>query len=474
MAVEHNHSNKAKPLVQSESTVSASMMTNELHQALDRKEDADYVLHLLSIDDFRTESMAQEEDSRGRLPLHRVLAEFSSTWDKYHMRQIVTLLLTVYEESVTRLDADGCLPLHHAARMSSFVPEGIFELILNRYPDGALCQNTKEELPIHLTRDDCRFEILMEMFPDTLHVPNRDGVLPLVNYLEQHALAKCRSGIVNKACQLLGASCHEEIELEKKKTAKYKDYFERLQDMCHDEFYELYKTQIELAEDNIDMQECLATMECRLALEASKMQQYRTFEKAFLASVKRNQTATSIHTLKSFARSLKARLDETKASLHHDAIESSLDHPSLIQVMFDSFIENPRVSKSTVLDLIVRLDQELSILEEEQTKQQQHYHHDGNHHHQHDSAVAVTQDLEYDLVVIDDDDEEESSSGVDGGVEDFGDEEEEAELSLSYDNDDELEDGDYYKTTTPTTLDGKKRRRVTFSPPNHRGMALMH
>jgi hypothetical protein len=117
----------------------------------------------------------------------------------------------------------------------------------------------------------------------------------------------------------------------------------------------------------------------------------------------KNEAEASIDPLKSVAESLKTRLDLTvaKAALqNHQPSGNNSSHnnsnskPSMVQLMFASFIKDPDVSRSSLVQCIEMLDAELSSLE------QQHDH--SNMEENQDAAAANSRNSSEGDAIVDD------------------------------------------------------------------------
>jgi len=180
-------------------------------------------------------------------------------------------------------------------------------------------------LPIHNQVWDDNFMAFARASPQALGVKSHDGDYPITTWLKTHNLSKGRGVYLNSALQLM--------ENEK----------------------------LELQNENSSTKEALAQVQRDLEFQTKMTKEARKIEKEFRSTLldPENEAAASIPTLKKFAESLKTRLDLTKAKLEPTS------KPSLVQIMFPSFIKDPNVSRASLMDCIEMLESELSSLEEE-------------------------------------------------------------------------------------------------------------
>jgi len=178
-------------------------------------------------------------------------------------------------------------------------------------------------LPIHNQVWDDNIMAFARACRQSLGVKSHDGDYPIVAWLKSHNLSKGRSVYLNSALKLM--------ENEK----------------------------LELQNENSSTKEALAQVKRDLEFQTKMTKEARKIEKEFRSTDPENEAATSIPALKRCAESLKARLDLTKAKLEPTS------KPSLLQLMFPSFIKDPNVSRASLVDCIEMLESELSSLEEE-------------------------------------------------------------------------------------------------------------
>lgn len=206
--------------------------------------------------------------------------------------------------------------------------KSILEFLISKYPKGLHQINKYGNLPIHHARHDEKFLFLAEHSLHSAIQPNNSGHTAIATWLRSKNLPECRVLVLNKVLMEYSKAAPPTQDKMKEELAQAK-------------------------EECAQAKESLA-YEKKMALEARKI------EKAFRAELldPQNENAASIEMLRSFARSLKTRVDLTKTKLQPHS------KPSMMQIMFPSFIKDPEVSRSALIDCINMFDAELSSLEE--------------------------------------------------------------------------------------------------------------
>lgn len=86
--------------------------------------------------------LVEEEDPiSGELPLHKIV-ERASPWTL-----LIDMVLTLYPKAVVHKDAEGALPIHHAAKADNLTA---LDIIYESYKNGAKDVDSFGRLPIHV------------------------------------------------------------------------------------------------------------------------------------------------------------------------------------------------------------------------------------------------------------------------------------------------------------------------------------
>jgi len=325
------------------------------------------------------------KDADGRLPLHLVFQTnfFESTSyssDNIQEVNLVEALVKLFPESLEVKDCTGYIPLHYAA---SKVPSEILELLCDKNPASLRIEvdNTKK-LPIHLLCERAKscanltggLQKMIELCPESLLHPDEAGNLPLHSLLLgkhpdlqfvkilisknpaalQH---KNKSGMlpIHLANDDMFLQCAQAFpggleERDGESTLPMVSWLRRFRmpyfrTRIFDQVLQVNAAEKAAMTSEIDFQN-------KMAAEARKI------ENAFRATILADETTASIANLKIFAESLKTRLDLTKAKLQPTS------KPSFVQMNFPSLMNDPLVSRSSLVDCIKTLEAELSSLEE--------------------------------------------------------------------------------------------------------------
>lgn len=86
----------------------------------------------------------QAKDDSGMLPLHYACGNRAS-------KSVIELLLSPYPHAVLEVDPQGMLPLHYIAQWGPS-EDGVVELLMNVFAEGALMLNLKGESPLELVQ----------------------------------------------------------------------------------------------------------------------------------------------------------------------------------------------------------------------------------------------------------------------------------------------------------------------------------
>jgi hypothetical protein len=297
------------------------MTETELHKATEAWS-ATEVLKLLETESGQ--AMAKETDKDGNLPLHKACARVRIN--------LIEKLIDVFPKGVESKSKNGHLPLHYAAARAGCSQKAALDLLIPEYPEGLLCNDNHGNLPIHRAEDAQVFLHLATICPESLNVQNVWHRRPIVSWLLAHKFAKHRAETVDNIMLINAQKADEDKK----------------------------KLQAEMNKIKDD----LASVTKDLVYEKKMTNEARKIEKEFRSHLldPENAAAATIDTLKSFAGSLKTRLDLTKAKLQNPSTNDN--NSSMVQLTFASFIKDPDVSRTSLVHFIELLDAELSSLEQ--------------------------------------------------------------------------------------------------------------
>jgi hypothetical protein len=357
----------------------------ELHEAIQPYRPMVEALKLLDTDSGK--AMAREHDKNGNLPLHLACAR--------GLIGVIEKLIDVFPKAVEDKGALGFLPLHFAVCHEGNATATL-DLLISKYPEGLLCKDTCGRLPIHHAETALTFFHLATICPESLYVSDQFR-RPIARWLESsQKVTKKRARFIENIALMHVKKAEEEKKKLQQEMIKLKDsrasYKTRLRQeiiMNREETSgkklqeELIKIKDTLASVTKDLEyEKKMTNEARKSLafatkelecEKKMSSEARKVEHEFRSHLldPKNEAAVSIDTLKAYAVSLKTRLDLTMAKALQNQPPSSNNNkndtikPSMVQLMFASFIKDPDVSRSSLLHCIEMLDAELSSFEKQ-------------------------------------------------------------------------------------------------------------
>lgn len=331
--------------------------------------------------------VAKHQDKKGNLPIHIAVTKDTLT-------KTIKSILERYPDSLKQRNKEGEFPIHRAAEFGSL--EAIREIvnadreclrqenfkrnlaihlaavryrspalaifIATNYPKGLMHQNENKNRAINL----CGFggEVMFEfvrLCPESLSGIHNN---PVEEYLQNHKFTKKRSLLVGKVIRAAiskpvpkGSSLpngNNELEANSFRKNEFEQNTNKLKQSHKAEKEQIMQSHADEKKWHIAEKE-----ELQKSLEMYKemASEGRKIDKSFLSKLLEPEKNASVDELKVFAASLKRRIDLLKAKVTPTA------KPSMMQLMFASFIKDPSLEKPSLLGCIESLDAELTGLE---------------------------------------------------------------------------------------------------------------
>ncbi|CAB9500658.1 Ankyrin Repeat [Seminavis robusta] len=354
-------------------------------------------------------------DAEGRLPIHIACK-------KGRTSMAIKLMAVAHPDSLKQPDNSGNLPVHYAAAHCSFEA---LRCVMELYPEGLLHKNVLNKRPIAMcSKDHDKFRALAEACPASLYDDGagKAPLEPLIEYLKLFNLTRRNSLLLENVLRATQHGCgpsdtktaaaeaeaekqqqlaslakqleqfhakdmtelnkshskvmaelkkshadekqqqqqlleqlqkrHNELELRQKtEKEQLQEYHAKEKEKLH-QSYEEDKQELQLShEEEKQHLEVSRTLYKQIAAEGRKQ------DKNFLTKVAQEDSKVCTEDLKSFATSLKNRIDLISYRIHPEV------KPSMMQLLFDGFITNPNVAKSSLVDCVQMMDAELTCLE---------------------------------------------------------------------------------------------------------------